>query len=140
MEKTLEKKDGATRCRFCTFFVKESSYCAAKKKSVAANKKRHCVSYLLDSIKVDVQELVTRKSLPTVRGVIDRKLRRELITKQNAEARRAKKEYEAQASLLFATTEQFPLTGDLSRFKTTAVAVEENASSKEAGDLVVDEG
>lgn len=118
MEKTLEKKDGATRCRFCVSFVKESSYCTTKKTTVAANKKRHCVSYLLDSSKVDIQELVTRKSLPTVRGVIERGLRRELITKQNAAERVMRKEQALE--MVRAAEEKFPLTGDLSRFKTTA--------------------
>jgi hypothetical protein len=122
MGKTLEKKDGATRCRFCINFVKENSYCSKKKSSVAANKKRHCIDYILDSVKVDIVSMLATKALPTTRGVIDRGLRRELITKQNAAIRKANKE--AIVESLSVTNESFPLTGDLSRFKTTGITEE----------------
>lgn len=126
----MEKKDGATRCRFCVNFVKESSYCAAKKTSVASNKKRHCVSYLLDSNKVDLQGLLTTKPLPSVRGVIERGLRRELITKQNAATRKAQKEQLLE--MVKTAEEKFPLTGDLSRFKTTAAVDVEKPPAEES--------
>lgn len=118
MEKQLEKKDGATRCRFCVHAVNEKSYCSLKKSSVAMNKKRHCASYVLDSTKVDMVSLLSSSKIPTVRGIIDRGLRREVITKQNAAAKEALRMQEMNISRVEET--KFPLTGDLSRFTTSS--------------------
>jgi len=113
-------------CGACVHEIK--GICEIKKVSIKINKKRMCDKHCTDTSKIKFKQ-----EIPTVRRPDwfwdreeRRRLRRELLQKINESvAENAKRE----VATVNAKDIQHPLTGDLSRFQTTA-GTEENKKEK----------
>lgn len=92
------------RCSVCT--NETDTYCVRKNCKISVNKSRQCKMFRFDSDKVKI-----RTALPTVR------ISQADVLKNDKDFKQQKREYrEVQA----AQNTQHPLTGDLSRFTSSA--------------------
>jgi hypothetical protein len=87
----------------------ENRYCNAKKISVAVNKRRHCHKYVLEMSKVKEKQIIKTIKMGYKEREALRKEYKEIV-------RQAKLEAAGQKT----TNPKYPLTGDLSRFVSTA--------------------
>jgi len=108
-------------CSMCINY--DNGKCLEKNVSVAPNKKRHCDLFIIDTNKIN-----KKSSIPTIRGQhqsVAKKLRyeaRKEMKKMIIEAERDKRNLEDSRKYMGARSynEKHPLTGDLSKFTTTA--------------------
>ena len=109
MKENFDESKNSVRCNVCSFFLADEKKCSVKDMKVHPKKNRYCTNYMHDDNKV-----VRRKVLPSIRGIIDKELRK----KHKQELRKLKNNNVVEA--IHQLDDPFPVTGDLSRFKTTA--------------------
>ena len=100
-------------CSHCDNCNNEDNYCTVKKASVSLNKKRKCGLYKFNEDKVKSKKEIPSQKVPSwnLKSSL-RKQEIEKLEKLKAELARQEQMQQTQSS-------DYPLTGDLSKFKTT---------------------
>jgi len=113
------------RCGVCS--NEKVGFCSIKKTRIKPNKSRKCTAYVYDESKVK-----TRQSIPSIKfGYNEHREQKQLMKEERNALKVAKKQlsldstFDEQSAADFAGNQKHPLTGDLSRFTTTAVKNEE---------------
>ena len=120
LNKEGEMAGDKVRCAVCKHQAK--SFCLVKKCKVALNKRRKCNKFHIDPSRVKLkQELPTRRE-PHPSVLKDMRKEYKKAMKLEAARQEAAKyaEEHKYADALRMTNDKHPLTGDLSRFTTTA--------------------
>lgn len=108
----FDKTKNKIRCSHCEIFSPEQRVCSLKQTRVSPNKKKYCSNFSLDEDKVS-----TKNKIPTQR-VESWYLKKSDLQKRAKEAEIERIKQEAM-TVDTVKDENYPLTGDLSRFKTT---------------------
>lgn len=131
MKENFNFDKNAVKCRLCKSFVEATSVCDLKNKTVRPNKKRYCGTYISDAERlIALTTSMISKPVPTQRGIVNRQQLRsykkdiKLFKKSAIQD----KESFSSSSYNIADSPSFPMTGDLSRFKTTAPPLSEEVS------------
>lgn len=112
-EKPVVKK---VKCKYCKLCDLDKSYCTVKKVTVSLNKKRRCPQH-----EFDVSLVTPKQELPT-RRVQSWNLKNGVKAKDIEKLQRLKEELIRKEQM---AGSKHPLTGDLSRFKTTGASDEQ---------------
>lgn len=127
MAKKNQKKGKKVRCAVCE--AQYNGFCTIKRVTVSLNKSRHCDKYKHDQQKVKVKQV-----LPTIRlSHTEKELQKQMRKAELKELReRIKRQADIESGKITESriykpsgNEKYPLTGDLSRFKTTGTDKEE---------------
>lgn len=116
MDIGFDKRKNKVRCSHCQLFNEVRRFCEIKQTRVSPNKKKYCSNYELDESKIR-----EKNRIPTKR-VESWYLKRSDLKKREKELEIERIKQEAQIVNTTQNTEH-PLTGDLSRFKTTGTDV-----------------
>lgn len=108
----FDKTKNKIRCSHCEIFDSEQRICVLKQTRVSPNKKKYCSNFLLDESKIRA-----KTKIPTQR-VESHHIKKSDLQKKAKEAEIERIKQEAM-NVGVAKDENYPLTGDLSRFKTT---------------------
>lgn len=118
MTESFDLSKNKVRCAHCSECDDINSYCFLKKNKISLNKKRYCKLYKHDETKVKEKKEIPSQKVPSwnLKSSI-RKQEVEKLEKLRAELAR-QEQMQTQSS-------NHPITGDLSRFKTTGVSQDE---------------
>lgn len=115
----FDVKKNKVRCMHCNKCNNEESYCTVKKTKISLNKKRRCEQYEFNESKVKPKKEIPSQKVPSWN--LKSNLRKQEVEKLE----RLKAELARQEQMQQAQQSNHPLTGDLSKFKTTGTSKDE---------------
>src|SRR6056297_1262937 len=115
MEKQkVDSVKNKVKCKYCSLCDQEKEYCTVKKTKVSLNKKRDCEKHQFDENLVKPKKEIPSTRVPSWN--LRSNLRKEEIRKLEELREQLIRQEQAAPST---QSSEYPLTGDLSRFRTT---------------------
>ena len=106
------------KCNVCS--NEENGFCTVKKAKMHINKKRKCESYIYESSKLKIKQKIPSIRVPYTDLQSEKREAKKRLKELKELISNESKDNTVQQSGAIKTNDRYPLTGDLSRFTTTA--------------------